>query len=41
MADDSADGYRNSPLLQRKVDEKVLVLHPITSLDDAIDFSNS
>lgn len=32
---------RNSPLLQKKVDEKVLVLHPITSLDDAIDFSAS
>lgn len=32
---------RHSPLLQKKVDEKVLVLHPITSLDDAIDFSAS
>ncbi|KAL4914079.1 Aldehyde/histidinol dehydrogenase [Aspergillus aurantiobrunneus] len=32
---------RASPLLQRKVEEKVLVLHPITSLDDAIDFSAS
>ncbi|RAL07223.1 uncharacterized protein BO97DRAFT_464504 [Aspergillus homomorphus CBS 101889] len=32
---------RKSPLLQRKVAEKVLVLHPITSLDDAIDFSAS
>ncbi len=32
---------RESPLLQKKVDEKVLVLHPITSLDDAIDFSAS
>jgi hypothetical protein len=30
---------RNSPLLQKKVEEKVLVLHPITSLDDAIDLS--
>ncbi|PYI19517.1 aldehyde dehydrogenase PutA [Aspergillus violaceofuscus CBS 115571] len=32
---------RKSPLLQRKVAEKVLILHPITSLDDAIDFSTS
>ncbi|KAL2867214.1 uncharacterized protein BJX67DRAFT_353400 [Aspergillus lucknowensis] len=32
---------RASPLLQRKVEEKILVLHPITSLDDAIDFSAS
>ncbi|PWY96204.1 aldehyde dehydrogenase PutA [Aspergillus sclerotioniger CBS 115572] len=32
---------RKSSLLQRKVSEKVLVLHPVTSLDDAIDFSNS
>ncbi|RAK97979.1 aldehyde dehydrogenase PutA [Aspergillus ibericus CBS 121593] len=32
---------RKSPLLQRKVSEKVLVLHPVTSLDDAIDFSSS
>ncbi|KKK24658.1 hypothetical protein P175DRAFT_0486741 [Aspergillus ochraceoroseus IBT 24754] len=32
---------RKSPLLQRKVDEKVLVLHPVTSLDDAIDFTSS
>ncbi|KAL4892402.1 Aldehyde/histidinol dehydrogenase [Aspergillus ambiguus] len=32
---------RKSPLLQKKVDEKVLIVHPITSLDDAIDFSNS
>ncbi|GAB1215572.1 hypothetical protein ATERTT37_004763 [Aspergillus terreus] len=31
---------RKSPLLQRKVDERVLILHPSTSLDDAIDFSN-
>ncbi|GES64003.1 aldehyde dehydrogenase PutA [Aspergillus terreus] len=31
---------RKSPLLQRKVDERVLILHPTTSLDDAIDFSN-
>ncbi|KAL4865537.1 hypothetical protein BDV12DRAFT_211030 [Aspergillus spectabilis] len=32
---------RNSPLLQKKVEEKVLVLHPITSLDDAIDYTAS
>ncbi|GKZ29206.1 hypothetical protein AbraIFM66950_003645 [Aspergillus brasiliensis] len=32
---------RKSPLLQKKVSEKVLVLHPVTSLDDAIDFSTS
>ncbi|KAL5356822.1 Aldehyde/histidinol dehydrogenase [Aspergillus floccosus] len=32
---------RKSPLLQRKVNERVLILHPTTSLDDAIDFSNS
>ncbi|PYI09812.1 aldehyde dehydrogenase PutA [Aspergillus sclerotiicarbonarius CBS 121057] len=32
---------RKSSLLQRKVSEKVLVLHPVTSLDDAIDFSSS
>jgi hypothetical protein len=32
---------RGSPLLQKKVEEKVLVLHPITSLDDAIDLSAS
>lgn len=30
---------RNSPLLQRKIDEKVLLVHPVTSLDDAIDFN--
>ncbi|KAL2847327.1 Aldehyde/histidinol dehydrogenase [Aspergillus pseudodeflectus] len=30
---------RNSQLLQKKVEEKVLVLHPVTSLDDAIDLS--
>jgi len=28
---------RNSPLLQKKVDEKILLVHPVTSLDDAID----
>ncbi|KAJ5992340.1 aldehyde dehydrogenase PutA [Penicillium sp. IBT 35674x] len=28
---------RNSPLLLKKVNEKVLLVHPITSLDDAID----
>ncbi|KAJ5560667.1 hypothetical protein N7513_003066 [Penicillium frequentans] len=28
---------RNSPLLQKKIDEKVLLVHPVTSLDDAID----
>ncbi|PYH48926.1 uncharacterized protein BP01DRAFT_420657 [Aspergillus saccharolyticus JOP 1030-1] len=32
---------RKSPLLQRKVAEKVLVVHPVTSLDDAIDLSAS
>ncbi|GFF89033.1 aldehyde dehydrogenase family 3 member B1 [Aspergillus udagawae] len=32
---------RNSPLLTKKVQEKVLILHPVTSLDDAIDVSNS
>ncbi|KAL3471862.1 aldehyde dehydrogenase PutA [Aspergillus californicus] len=32
---------RASPLLQKKVEEKVLVLHPVTSLDDAIDYSAS
>ncbi|PYH67389.1 uncharacterized protein BO88DRAFT_369003 [Aspergillus vadensis CBS 113365] len=32
---------RKSSLLQKKVSEKVLVLHPVTSLDDAIDFSTS
>ncbi|KAF7184482.1 hypothetical protein CNMCM7691_005550 [Aspergillus felis] len=32
---------RNSPLLTKKVQEKVLILHPVTSLDDAIDLSNS
>ncbi|KAJ5266529.1 hypothetical protein N7478_009337 [Penicillium angulare] len=30
---------RNSPLLQKKIDEKVLLVHPITSLDDAIDMN--
>ncbi|KAJ5151370.1 uncharacterized protein N7482_010622 [Penicillium canariense] len=28
---------RNSALLKRKIDEKVLLVHPVTSLDDAID----
>lgn len=28
---------RTSPLLQKKIDEKVLLVHPVTSLDDAID----
>ncbi|KAJ5662866.1 hypothetical protein N7507_003597 [Penicillium longicatenatum] len=28
---------RNSPLLQKKINEKVLLVHPVTSLDDAID----
>ncbi|KAL5340410.1 Aldehyde/histidinol dehydrogenase [Aspergillus crustosus] len=32
---------RNSALLQKKVEEKVLVLHPISSLDDAIDYTAS
>ncbi|KAH2575035.1 hypothetical protein KXV99_003637 [Aspergillus fumigatus] len=32
---------RTSPLLTKKVQEKVLILHPVTSLDDAIDLSNS
>ncbi|KAI9930236.1 hypothetical protein ASPWEDRAFT_35534 [Aspergillus wentii DTO 134E9] len=32
---------RASPLLRKKVNEKVLLLHTITSLDDAIDLSNS
>ncbi|PYH96517.1 aldehyde dehydrogenase PutA [Aspergillus ellipticus CBS 707.79] len=32
---------RKSPLLQKKASEKVLVLHPVTSLDDAIDLSSS
>ncbi|KAL2815821.1 aldehyde dehydrogenase PutA [Aspergillus cavernicola] len=32
---------RASPRLQTKVEEKVLVLHPVTSLDDAIDLSAS
>ncbi|KAF4188530.1 hypothetical protein CNMCM7927_001225 [Aspergillus lentulus] len=31
---------RNSPLLTQKVEAKVLVLHPVTSLDDAINLSN-
>ncbi|GFF59090.1 aldehyde dehydrogenase family 3 member B1 [Aspergillus udagawae] len=35
------DHDRNSPLLTKKVQEKVLILHPVTSLDDAIDVSNS
>ncbi|KAF7715071.1 Uncharacterized protein PECH_003541 [Penicillium ucsense] len=30
---------RKSPLLKRKIDEKVLVVHPVTSLDDAIDMN--
>ncbi|KAJ5094758.1 hypothetical protein N7456_010619 [Penicillium angulare] len=30
---------RKSPLLQKKIDEKVLLVHSITSLDDAIDMS--
>ncbi|OOQ86815.1 aldehyde dehydrogenase PutA [Penicillium brasilianum] len=30
---------RNSPLLKKKIDEKVLLVHPVTSLDDAIDVS--
>ncbi|KAJ5953655.1 hypothetical protein N7454_000551 [Penicillium verhagenii] len=30
---------RNSPLLKKKIDEKVLLVHPITSLDDAIDIN--
>ncbi|PWY90705.1 aldehyde dehydrogenase PutA [Aspergillus heteromorphus CBS 117.55] len=32
---------RKSPLLRRKISEKVLIIHPVSSLDDAIDFSNS
>ncbi|KAJ5772659.1 hypothetical protein N7520_003188 [Penicillium odoratum] len=28
---------RNSPFLKKKIDEKVLLVHPVTSLDDAID----
>ncbi|KAF7131374.1 hypothetical protein CNMCM5793_004545 [Aspergillus hiratsukae] len=32
---------RISPLLTKKVQEKMLILHPVTSLDDAIDLSNS
>lgn len=35
------DYRRTSPLLTKKVQEKVLILHPVTSLDDAIDLSNS
>ncbi|KAJ5812636.1 hypothetical protein N7474_008937 [Penicillium riverlandense] len=30
---------RKSPLLQRKIDEKVLLVHAVTSLDDAIDIN--
>jgi hypothetical protein len=30
---------RNSPLLKKKIDEKVLLVHPVTSLDDAIDIN--
>ncbi|KAL4927329.1 uncharacterized protein BDV17DRAFT_267407 [Aspergillus undulatus] len=30
---------RASALLKRKVEERVLILHPVTSLDDAIDFN--
>ncbi|RDH31261.1 aldehyde dehydrogenase PutA [Aspergillus welwitschiae] len=32
---------RNSPLLQRKFEGKFLILHAVSSLDDAINFSNS
>ncbi|CAI7596982.1 unnamed protein product [Penicillium pancosmium] len=32
---------RESPLLRKKVDEKVLLVHPVTSLDDAIDINAS
>ncbi|KAL1957494.1 hypothetical protein VTO42DRAFT_5957 [Malbranchea cinnamomea] len=32
---------RNSTLLHRKVSEPVLVVHAVSSLDDAIDFANS
>ena len=30
---------QHSPLLQKKIDEKVLLVHPVTSLDDAIDIN--
>ncbi|KAJ5622652.1 hypothetical protein N7528_005884 [Penicillium herquei] len=30
---------RKSPLLQKKIDEKVLLVHSVTSLDDAIDIN--
>ena len=30
---------RKSPLLQKKIDEKVLLVHSVTSLDDAIEWS--
>ncbi|KAI2787949.1 hypothetical protein POX_f08331 [Penicillium oxalicum] len=30
---------RASPLLKKKIDEKVLLVHPVTSLDDAIDMN--
>jgi hypothetical protein len=33
-------GFSDSTLLQSKVNEKVLLVHPVTSLDDAIDLSN-
>ncbi|KAL4876677.1 Aldehyde/histidinol dehydrogenase [Aspergillus karnatakaensis] len=32
---------RSSPLLQKKVEEKVLILHPVSSMDDAIDYTVS
>ena len=32
---------RTSPLLRRKIEEAVLLIHAISSLDDAIDLSNS
>ncbi|KAJ5595734.1 hypothetical protein N7450_002192 [Penicillium hetheringtonii] len=30
---------RKSPLLKKKIEEKLLVVHPVTSLDDAIDMN--
>lgn len=32
---------RKSALLQKKVERRVLLLHPVSSIDDAIDLSNS
>ncbi|KAJ6127567.1 hypothetical protein N7523_003179 [Penicillium sp. IBT 18751x] len=32
---------RNSPLLRKKIDEKVLMVHAVTSLDDAIDMHSN